>query len=461
MPIRRGGSTSKLILKRRSTWPMARAPCGPAPRRGRTARGCGPSSGTTPGGEPTSTHSPRGGRPRRRWWCWSRAARQQERWTHERADDPVAQGRVGATGSAHCARRPSANRGLLAPRHADRCGGDPVGERTGRGGAAPGGGAHRDRRGICRAGGLPVRRRFPAPPAGLAPRRRETPRRVRPARGTRGPLVNPLLSPRPQRGRPAHRVPALLRVRDARLRRPRFHRHSARERPVAPRLDDARIRHRARRRHADVHRAVCVISRQPANRAKPRAAGRRGLGDQPCGGRMGHPQAVRPSTPRGREAAHPAPQRVVLRRDVMKTALGRPPAPAAAQGRPWRGELRSNGRPDGARTLPRHRSRPAVAVALAAVVALLGVLARPSPPSLSTQVTGDATLAARARPLLPGALDRVSLAVVDGATVTHAGFGADEHTEYEIGSLTKTFTALLLADAIRRGEVTADTKVGA
>ena len=72
-------------------------------------------------------------------------------------------------------------------------------------------------------------------------------------------------------------------------------------------------------------------------------------------------------------------------------------------------------------------------------------------------VTGDAALAARARPLLPGALDRVSIAVVDGSTVTYAGFGADEHTEYEIGSLTKTFTALLLADAIRRGEVTADT----
>jgi hypothetical protein len=78
--------------------------------------------------------------------------------------------------------------------------------------------------------------------------------------------------------------------------------------------------------------------------------------------------------------------------------------------------------------LPRHRSRLAVAVALAAVVALVGVLARPSPPSLSTLVTGDAALAARARPLLPGALDRVSIAVVDGSAVTYAGLGADEHT---------------------------------
>src|ERR687886_1519081 len=61
----------------------------------------------------------------------------------------------------------------------------------------------------------------------------------------------------------------------------------------------------------------------------------------------------------------------------------------------------------------------------------------------------------------PGALDRVSIAVVDGPTTTYASFGADEHTAYEIGSLTKTFTGLLLADAIRRGEVTADTKAGA
>lgn len=111
--------------------------------------------------------------------------------------------------------------------------------------------------------------------------------------------------------------------------------------------------------------------------------------------------------------------------------------------------------------LPQRRGRVVVALALGAIVALLGVLARPSPPSLSTVVTGDTELAARAWPLLPGALDRVSIAVVDGTTVTYAHFGANEHTEYEIGSLTKTFTALLLADAIQRGEVTADTQIGA
>ena len=102
-----------------------------------------------------------------------------------------------------------------------------------------------------------------------------------------------------------------------------------------------------------------------------------------------------------------------------------------------------------------------LAVGLAAIVAMGGALSRPSPSSLSTSVTGDAVLAARARPLLSGALDRVSIAVLDGTTVTYANFGAKQDTEYEIGSITKTFTGLLLADAIERGEVAADTRLGA
>jgi CubicO group peptidase (beta-lactamase class C family) len=102
-----------------------------------------------------------------------------------------------------------------------------------------------------------------------------------------------------------------------------------------------------------------------------------------------------------------------------------------------------------------------LALGLAVLLAVVGALARPNAPSLSAMVTGDAELAARARPLLPGALDRVSIAVVDGSTTTYANFGADEDTEYEIGSITKTLTGLLLADAIERGEVTTDTKVGA
>jgi CubicO group peptidase (beta-lactamase class C family) len=50
--------------------------------------------------------------------------------------------------------------------------------------------------------------------------------------------------------------------------------------------------------------------------------------------------------------------------------------------------------------------------------------------------------------------------LVDGSTVTYANFGANEDTDYEIGSITKTFTGLLLADAIERGEVVADAQLG-
>jgi hypothetical protein len=72
------------------------------------------------------------------------------------------------------------------------------------------------------------------------------------------------------------------------------------------------------------------------------------------------------------------------------------------------------------------RKRIVVALALPALIVLVGAFTRPGPPSLSTTVTGDAELAARARPLLPGALDRVSIAVVDGPTITYATFGANE-----------------------------------
>ena len=54
----------------------------------------------------------------------------------------------------------------------------------------------------------------------------------------------------------------------------------------------------------------------------------------------------------------------------------------------------------------------------------------------------------------------IAAARVDGDEVAFAGTGADEHTEFEIGSITKTFTAALFADAIDRGEIDADTRLG-
>ncbi|MFZ3453514.1 serine hydrolase domain-containing protein [Arthrobacter sp. 7Tela_A1] len=97
--------------------------------------------------------------------------------------------------------------------------------------------------------------------------------------------------------------------------------------------------------------------------------------------------------------------------------------------------------------------------AAAAVVLLCGLAAAPWPPKLSGSVTGDTALAERVRPLLTAPANQVSVAWIDGDNVRYAGFGADEHTEYEIGSVSKTFTASLLADAVERGEVTLETTV--
>lgn len=92
------------------------------------------------------------------------------------------------------------------------------------------------------------------------------------------------------------------------------------------------------------------------------------------------------------------------------------------------------------------------------IVLALGIIATPPSPSLRPHSSGDAALArtveqtARAE----GALDRLSVGYIDlrsGGTAITTGFGADDDTEYEIGSVTKTFTGHLFAIAIDRGEV--------
>ncbi len=54
----------------------------------------------------------------------------------------------------------------------------------------------------------------------------------------------------------------------------------------------------------------------------------------------------------------------------------------------------------------------------------------------------------------------VAVVDVDGGTQT-AFIGSDEQTQFEIGSITKAFTGMLLAEAVRRGEVTLDSTLGA
>ena len=107
--------------------------------------------------------------------------------------------------------------------------------------------------------------------------------------------------------------------------------------------------------------------------------------------------------------------------------------------------------------------RAVVAAAAAVAVFVAGALLIPRPPQLSDDTGGDAALVSEVRRLLephPGVRDRLSVAVIDGADVRVAHFGATDDTEYEIGSVTKTVTGSLLADAVERGEVDGATPLG-
>lgn len=67
---------------------------------------------------------------------------------------------------------------------------------------------------------------------------------------------------------------------------------------------------------------------------------------------------------------------------------------------------------------------------------------------------------AAAEALGSGHWNHLAVVRVNGDTVTEAGTGADGRTQFEIGSITKTFTAALFADAIERGEVEESTRLG-
>jgi CubicO group peptidase (beta-lactamase class C family) len=73
---------------------------------------------------------------------------------------------------------------------------------------------------------------------------------------------------------------------------------------------------------------------------------------------------------------------------------------------------------------------------------------------------GDDELLRAIRPTFTGADDVVAVALVDGDEVRTAFIDASHDTVFETGSITKTFTGLLLADAIERGEVELDDTLG-
>lgn len=82
-----------------------------------------------------------------------------------------------------------------------------------------------------------------------------------------------------------------------------------------------------------------------------------------------------------------------------------------------------------------------------------------TPASLPPAAIGDQELAGLIRQHNP-ATGQLSVLVVSANSVRSAHFDANPHSVYELGSVTKAFTGLMIAEAIRRGAVSLDDTIG-
>ncbi|MGK9149237.1 beta-lactamase family protein [Plantibacter flavus] len=106
------------------------------------------------------------------------------------------------------------------------------------------------------------------------------------------------------------------------------------------------------------------------------------------------------------------------------------------------------------------RTISVVAAVCTAAALIIGLSVRPGPSKLPAEATGDQDLAATVRELTGDHRKALIAVVVSPDGTRTATIGADTDTRFEIGSISKAFTGLLLADAIERGDVTSDTRVG-
>ncbi|WP_323078559.1 serine hydrolase domain-containing protein [Klebsiella quasipneumoniae] len=108
----------------------------------------------------------------------------------------------------------------------------------------------------------------------------------------------------------------------------------------------------------------------------------------------------------------------------------------------------------------RDRQIIAAVLVFTAIVAA-GIALQPGFHPPRARVTGDKQLVSMLTPLLNGARGQVAAALITPQGVRYGLWGSEYTTQYEVASLSKTMTASLLLEAIRRGEVTAQTPVSA
>ena len=107
------------------------------------------------------------------------------------------------------------------------------------------------------------------------------------------------------------------------------------------------------------------------------------------------------------------------------------------------------------------RSRVAVVVAACVIVGLaVGIACRPAPSRLPDATSGDVDLGRLGREVIGDDRPALAVACVTPTGIRTAVMGATATDRFEIGSISKGLTGLLLADMIESREVRADTPLG-
>ncbi|WBB56733.1 serine hydrolase domain-containing protein [Verrucosispora sp. WMMD573] len=117
------------------------------------------------------------------------------------------------------------------------------------------------------------------------------------------------------------------------------------------------------------------------------------------------------------------------------------------------------------------RKTPVIVLVAGVVAGLAGLGVMPREPRLIAQTTGDADLAAATRAVVddPGGYRGLAVALIDGGQIRTAGLGerdragnpVESDTPFEIGSVPKVLTGMLLAHQAGAGAVRPDDTLGA